>query len=86
MSLTDSEHLLEKVSPMISKENTQLREAFPAKVRLAITLRFLASGDNFESLHFLFKISPSLISRIVPEVCATLNEVLRDEIKVIEIW
>lgn len=82
MSLEDFEYLLNKVLPMIAKQDTQLRKAIPPRVRLAITLRFLASGDSFESLHYLFKISPQLISKIVPEVCLALNEVLKEEIKV----
>lgn len=82
MSMTDFEFLLQKVSPIISKNNTPMREAIPAKIRLAITLRFLASGDSFESLHFLFKVSSCIISKIVPEVCIALNEALKDQIKV----
>ncbi|CAK1602623.1 unnamed protein product [Parnassius mnemosyne] len=84
MSLEDFEYLLNKVSPVIMKRDTQLREAIPARVRLAVTLRFLASGDNYESLHFLFKISPQIISKIIPEVCLALNQVLKEEIKVIK--
>lgn len=83
MSLQDFNYLLHKVTPLIAKQNTQLRQSIPAKIRLAVTLRFLASGDSYDSLHFLFKLSPSVISKIVPEVCAALNEVLQDEIKVI---
>lgn len=82
MSVTDFKYLLPKVSPIISKKDTPKRDAIPAKVRLAITLRFLASGDSFESLHFLFKVSSSIISRIVPEVCMALNEAWKDQIKV----
>lgn len=82
MSSTDFEYLLTKVSPIISKQDTQLRDAIPAKVRLALTLRFLATGDSYRSLHFLFKVSSQIIARIVPEVCSALNEVLKDEIKV----
>lgn len=82
MSLADFEYLLHKLEPIIAKQDTQLRDAIPAKIRLAVTLRFLASGDSFESLHFLFRISSSLISQIVPEVCAALNKVLKDEINV----
>lgn len=82
MSLTDFEYILTKVSPIISKKDTQLRQAIPAKVRLAITLRFLATGDSYKSLHYLFKVSSEVISRIVPEVCAGLCEVLKDQIKV----
>jgi paraquat-inducible protein B len=85
MSLLDFEKLLSEVSPLISKQNTQLRKAIPAKTRLAITLRFLATGDSLQSLHFLFKVSPQLISQIIPEVCQALNQVLQAEIKVIKI-
>lgn len=69
MSLTDFEYLLSQISSKISKQDTQLREAIPARIRLALTLRYLATGDDFQSLHFLFKISPQLISNIIPEVC-----------------
>ncbi|KAL4720887.1 hypothetical protein ACJJTC_002929 [Scirpophaga incertulas] len=54
MSLEDFEDLLSKVGPSITKNDTQLRKAIPAKTRLALTLRFLASGDSYDSLHFLF--------------------------------
>ncbi|CAH1997207.1 unnamed protein product [Acanthoscelides obtectus] len=82
MSLADFEYLLNQISSKISKQDTQLRKAIPAQIRLAITLRYLATGDDFQSLHFLFKISPQLISNIIPEVCSALNEVLKDEIKI----
>ncbi|CAK1578598.1 unnamed protein product [Parnassius mnemosyne] len=81
MSLTDFNYLLSKVLPLISKQDTHLREAIPAKIRLAVTLRFLATGDSFKSLHYLFKISSQLISKIVVDVCKALNDVLKDEIK-----
>lgn len=49
-----------------------------------ITLRWLgyAIGDSFKSLHFLIKLPSEIISKIVPEVCMALNEVLKDQIKV----
>ncbi|XP_049700170.2 uncharacterized protein LOC126055353 [Helicoverpa armigera] len=82
MSLNDFEYLLSQISTRISKQDTQLRKAIPAQIRLAITLRYLATGDDFESLHFLFKVSPQIISKIIPEVCHALCEVLEDEIKI----
>lgn len=72
MSFEDFEYLLNKIGPHIEKKDTQLRAAVPTKERLAITLRFLASGDSFKSMHYLFKISPQVISKIIPEVCTAL--------------
>nr|CAI5828060.1 unnamed protein product [Callosobruchus analis] len=77
MSFEDFENLLNKVSPLIAKQNTRLRKVIPPQVRLAITF-----GDSFDSLYYLFKISPQLISEIVPEVCHALNEVLKEKIKI----
>ena len=40
------EELLQKVAPLIQKEDTILRESISAAERLALTLRYLASGEN----------------------------------------
>jgi len=40
--------------------------------RRAITLRFLATGESFRSLHLQFRISRPVISYIVTEVCEAL--------------
>ncbi|XP_048484222.1 uncharacterized protein LOC119693663 [Plutella xylostella] len=82
MSNSDFEFLIQKVSPVVAKQDTDWREAIPVKIRLALTLRYLATGDSFRSLHYLFKISSQLISRIVPEVCLALNEALKDFVKI----
>jgi len=50
--------------------------------KLAVTLRFLASGDSFISLSYMFKFSPQAVSRCVQEVCRALIHELKDEIKV----
>lgn len=82
MSVADFSYLLKAVAPSISKEDTNYRSSIPASVRLLITLRFLASGDSYRSLMYLFKVSDSTISLIVPEVCQALVRALKDEIKV----
>lgn len=82
MSSVDFEYLLNLVEPQIAKKDTFWRKAVPPLERLAVTLRFLASGDSYESLSYLFKFSAQLISQIIPEVCRALISVLKDEIKV----
>ncbi|CAG9580819.1 unnamed protein product [Danaus chrysippus] len=81
MSYTDFEFLLQKLEPIIAKKDTKWRECIPPKIRLAVTLRFLASGDSYRSLHLLFKMSTQIISKIVLEVCVAIYQVLKDCVK-----
>jgi hypothetical protein len=41
-------YLLSIVKPLITKEDTIMREALPADLKLQITLRYLATGDHFQ--------------------------------------
>lgn len=43
------------VSPLISKQHTNMRQAISAKDRLALTIRYLASGHSMNDLHYDFK-------------------------------
>lgn len=82
MSAEDFEIILNKIGPHISKQDTNMRKAISIQERLAITLRFLATGDSFTSIGYLFKVSNQTISVIVPEVCKAINDALKDQIKV----
>lgn len=44
MSAADFQYLLSKIKPAIEKQNTLMRNSIPAAERLALTLRFLATG------------------------------------------
>nr|CAH7723203.1 unnamed protein product [Callosobruchus chinensis] len=44
MSSEDFEILINLIGPKVEKKNTRCREAIPIKERLAITMRFLATG------------------------------------------
>lgn len=56
-----------------------MRQAISAEERLAVTLRYLATGDNFRSLRYVFKMSDSTISEIVHETCIAIYTQLREE-------
>ena len=79
MSPQRFEALLEKVGPLISKQDTQLRKAVPAGERLAITIRYLATGDSQLSLSYAFRRGRSTISNIISETCPALWDVLSVE-------
>lgn len=82
MSTEDFNHLKNLIEPKVKKMDTQFREAITVTERLAITLRFLATGDSYTSLQYLFRVSKQSISRIVPEVCDAISDVLKDWVKV----
>ncbi|XP_046684556.1 uncharacterized protein LOC124370312 [Homalodisca vitripennis] len=74
--------LLDMVSDKIKREDTMMREAIPSRLKLEVTLNFLATGNNYRSLSHFFRISIPAISKFVPEVCEAISEVLNDSIKV----
>lgn len=82
MSLADFQYLAELIKPMVEKSDTFMREAITVEERLAITLRFLATGDSYTSLQYLFRVSKQSISSIVPEVCDAIIKSIQDYIKV----
>jgi len=82
MSATDFEYFIQKVGPIISKTDTNMRKCIPVQERLAVTLRFLATKDSFKSLSYLFKFSSQTVSRCIQDVCRVLNQELKNEIMV----
>ena len=71
--------LLSKVKPIITKKHTSFRKPISAKVRLAVTLRFLALGDGFRSLSQQFRIGLSTAREIVKETCKAIIIALQDQ-------
>ena len=53
------------------------REPISPGERLAVTIRFLASGDSQRSLFYAYRISYSSLSRILSETCHIIWEELR---------
>lgn len=72
------QYLLKLVAPHITKQDTIMRKAISAGERLAVTLRFLASGNDYHSLGRLFRIPHNTISNIVPEVCDAIYTALKN--------
>ena len=56
-----------------------MRQPISAEEKLAVTLRFLATGKSYSSLSFLFRMHETTISRFVPIVCCFICQVLKPE-------
>ena len=51
----------------------------PPSQILAVTLRFLATGESYASLEYQFRISKSLLSNMIPYTCELIFSLLKDE-------
>jgi hypothetical protein len=67
-SPSEFEILIHLMGDKISKKDKAFRKAVSVQERLALTLRFLASGDSYVSLQYLIKISKQPISCIVQSI------------------
>ncbi|GFW79609.1 protein ALP1-like [Trichonephila clavipes] len=72
MDVSTFEELVALVSPSIERKNTSMRKAIPAAERIALTLRYFATGETQSSLSYQFRIAQNTISGIIPAVCAAI--------------
>ena len=71
--------IVELISPIIERKNTRWRPAIDPRARLAITLRFLATGDSYKSLQYAFRVAHNTISGIVPDTCNAIITAMAPE-------
>jgi len=76
------EILLQLIGPSIKKQDTNMRQAIAISMRLAVTLRFLTTGDSYHTLMYIFHISVPGISTIIPEVCQAVIKSLKGYVEV----
>ena len=79
MDVGDFEFVLNEISHVISPGqmgNSGGHRPILSEERLALTLRFLATGESFQSLHFQFRISVNAVSYIIKGCCKALVDKL----------
>ena len=58
-----------RIALRISKQDTNYRKALPPGLKLAITLRFLATGNSYKPLQFIFRVAHDTICKFISAVC-----------------
>ena len=74
------DEILLRVGPRIQKSDTKFRKALEPGLKLAFTIRHLASGDKYPSLQYDFRVSRVTITKIIPEVCQAIVAEFKDEL------
>ena len=82
MTSENFDTLLEMVEDKIRKQNTVMRMAILPRTKLEVTLRYLATGDSFKTLEYLFRIPQCSISKLIPQILDAIAEVLKPYIQV----
>lgn len=72
--------LLTRIAPRITKQDTNYRKALEAGLKLAITLRFLATGNSYKTLQYGFRVAHNSICVFIPKVCQAIIDELSDEV------
>ncbi|XP_056390577.1 uncharacterized protein LOC130360640 [Hyla sarda] len=75
MSMFDQ--LFEFIKADLTMTTTCMRKPISPEDRLLITLRFLATGESYASLHLQFRVGVSTISRIVRSTCSVIWQKLQ---------
>ena len=75
MSPDISDKLLNLIKEDITRQNTHLRESIQAPVKLAPTIRFLTTGQNYSDLQYIFRVHQSTLGQFIPEVCDAILKI-----------
>ena len=73
------DELLERLTPRLTKQNTKFRLSLEPGLKLAITLRHLASGAKYKELMYGWRLPHNTISLAVREVCQAILDEYLDE-------
>lgn len=73
------DELLSIVEPTIKKQDTVMRAALSPGIRLAATIRFLATGASYTELQHIFRVHRSTLGKLIPEVCDGIYKSLKEQ-------
>ncbi|CAN8032926.1 unnamed protein product, partial [Ixodes persulcatus] len=83
MDETTFKEVLDRVGPLIEKQDTNMRQSVKPDTRLELTLRFLATGKSKsqKSLAYQFRLAPATLHEALWEtclaICSTLDHLVR---------
>ena len=74
------DELVDRLSPRITLQDTNWRKALEPGLKVAVTLRYLASGDRYPSLSYSFRVSRHTIAKFILQVCQAIVNEYKNEV------
>ena len=72
--------LLARLEPRLRRQDTRFRKALEPGLKLACTLRYLATGMDYRQLEYTFRCGHSTITGFIPEVCLAIVQEFQEEV------
>ena len=63
-----------RLEPCLARQATNYRAPISVGEKLALTIRYLATGESYTSLSCQFRVGRSTISKCLPEVCRAIQD------------
>ena len=76
--------LVKEIAPLIPKKTTMMRQPIDPEIKIVVTLRFLVTGESYESLMYQFCVHSSTISKFIPVVYNKIYETFKGRLKKID--
>ena len=74
------QEILTRIEHRINPKKSMYRKPLTAGIKLAITLRYLASGDSYHSLMYGFRVAHNTISKVIRQVCDAIVAEFAEEV------
>ncbi|XP_023228048.1 protein ALP1-like [Centruroides sculpturatus] len=79
MSKYEFETIVTKIKPMITKQDTKFKESLSPREKVAVCLRFLATGDSYLTIAYSYRLGVSTVHNIIVEVCTAIIKEMTEE-------
>lgn len=76
MNKQNFRHLVDMLHCRLARRDTNMRHSIKPDEMCCLTLRFLATGESFRSLHFQFRLGRQTVSNAILDVCEGIYEEL----------
>ena len=80
MTAENFDEILSLIKADICKKDSMIRDSIFPEIQLAITIRFLATGNSSRDLSMGFRVHQSTaIGNFVPKVCQAIYKQMKDQ-------
>ena len=74
------QELEQRITAEFQRDRTLMRDPVSPGVKLAVTLRHLATGESYTTLQYAFRVASPTMEKFVPEVCDTITRAYQDQV------